>query len=318
MDDSRHTAALESVCRLYQSVFAVASITSSSTAVTKAMTSTWLSSVVRAMIRNGESVCEVVEDVGRLTFLPAGQVEVQGGPRPSSWLYNLTLDGPSGSMTRTVPASEVLHLKWSVDPSRPWCGVGPMQASPLTNRLVGSLEARQMEEASAPVGAIMPVARGPQDPDDDEDPLTQLRSDLRQIGGRTILTETMMATGDRATAPMADFGMKRLGGNVPATMTNLRSDAVLDVARAAGVPLSLLEKLATGTGSREGLRRFVLVQVASVANLIVDEIEAKMGVTVAFDLSPAYGSDLVGRSSAVQKLVAAGVDVKEAQEIAGL
>ena len=130
--DSRTTAALEACCRLYQSVFAVAKVTSSNPAVTRAMTSSWLSSVIRSMLRNGEHISEAVEDGGRLMFLPAGQVEVQGGPRPSTWLYDLTLDGPSGSLTRTVPASEVLHLRWSVDPSRPWCGVSPMQAASRT------------------------------------------------------------------------------------------------------------------------------------------------------------------------------------------
>ena len=316
--DTRHTAALEAVCRLYQSVFGVAKVASSNPAVTQAVSSTWLSSVVRAMIRNGEYVCEVVEDGGRLVFLPASQVDVQGGPRPSSWVYTATMDGPSGSLTRTVPASEVLHLKWSVDPSRPWSGVSPMMASSLTNRLCGSLEARQSEEAAAPVGAILPMAKGPQDPDDDDDPLTQLRADLRQIGGRTILTETQMATGDRATSPMADFAMRRLGGNIPASMTNLRNDVGMDVARSAGVPLSLVEALATGTGAREGWRRFTQSACSAAANILVDEISSKLGVTVKFDLSPAYGSDLVGRSSAVQKLVAAGVDVKDARAIAGV
>ena len=193
-----------------------------------------------------------------------------------------------------------------------------MMAASSTSKIVSSLEARQGEESAAPVGAIMPMARGPQDPDDDEDPLTQLRSDLRQIGGRTILTETQMSTGDRATSPMADYAMKRLGGNIPATMTALRNDVGMDVARASGVPLALVEALATGTGSREGYRRFCNSACAAAANLIVDEIESKLGVTVKFDLSGAYGSDLVGRSSAVQKLVAAGVDVKDAREIAGL
>ena len=316
--DSKATAAMEAVCRLYQSVFMVANVTSSSPAVAAAMTSTWLSSVVRAMIRNGEYICEVVEDGGRLVFLPTSQVDVQGGPRPSSWRYSVTLDGPSGSIAKTVPGSEVLHLRWSVDPSRPWCGVSPMMAASSTSKLVGSLETRQAEEASAPVGAIMPVARGPQDLDDDSDALTQLRSDLRAIGGRTILTETQMAAGDRATAPMADYAMKRLGGNIPATMTALRNDVGMDVARACGVPLSLLEKLATGTGAREGWRRFTQSAASAAANILKDEIEAKLGVTVKFDLSAAYGIDIVGRSSAVQKLVTAGVDLKDAREIAGL
>lgn len=316
--DSRHTAALETVCRIYESVFSVAVVSSSSSAVSGAISSTWLSSVVRAMIRNGEYLCEVTSDSGHLAFLPSSQIDVQGGPRPSSWFYNMTMDGPTATTTITLPASDVLHLRWSVDPWRPWAGVGPLQAARMTGRLVGALETRQAEEAAAPVGAILPMARGPVDPDDEDDPLSMLRDDLRNIGGRTILTESQMSGGDRATAPQSDFGLRRLGGNVPVGMTALRTEAGLDLARAAGVPLALIEKLATGTGAREAWRRFTTTSAMAVAHILSDEIEHKLNVKVEFDLSPAYGSDLVGRSSAVAKLVAAGVPVDTARAIAGL
>ena len=193
-----------------------------------------------------------------------------------------------------------------------------MESASMTSRLAGSLETRQAEEAGAPVGAILPMARGPQDPDDDNDPLALLRDDLRSIGGRTILTETQMATGDRATSPQADFAMRRLGGSVPINMVTLRTSVGLDVARAAGVPLALIEALATGTGAREAWRRFTLTSCAAVAAILRDEIEQKLKVSCEFDLSPTYGSDLVGRSTAVAKLVAAGMDITEAKGIAGL
>ena len=316
--DSANTAALEAVARLYQSVFAVATINSSSSAVREALTSTWLASVVRSMIRGGEHICSIGSDSGRLVFLPASQVDIQGGPRPSSWVYRLTQDGPTGTATVTLPASDVLHLRWSFDPGRPWQGVGPMEAASMTSRLVGGLELRQAEEASSPVGSILPMARGPQDPDDENDPLALLRDDLRNIGGRTILTESQMSSGDRATAPQTDFGMRRLGGNIPIGMTALRTSVGLDVARAAGIPLALVETLATGTGAREAWRRFTLTSCASVAAILSDEIGHKLNVTVEFDLSPTYGSDLVGRSTAFAKLVSAGMDVDAARGIAGL
>ena len=44
----------------------------------------------------------------------------------------------------------------------------------------------------------------------------------------------------------------------------------------------------------------------------------KLGTRPEFDLSPAYGSDLTGRATAVQKLVDAGVNIDEARRIAGL
>ena len=68
---------------------------------------------------------------------------------------------------------------------------------------MGSLETRQAEEASAPVGAILPsVAKEHKTLMTQDDPLTQLRADLRQIGGRTILTETQM--GKRRSGDVSD------------------------------------------------------------------------------------------------------------------
>ena len=316
--DSGSTAALEAVCRLYESVFSVAVVESSSSAVRDALTSTWLAAAVRAILRGGESVHSITTDGGHLTFLPCAQVDITGGPRPSTWVYRLTQDGPTQTGMVNLGAADVLHLRWSTDPARPWEGVGPMESASQTSRLVGSLETRQAEEAAAPVGSILPMARGPQDPDDEADPLGQLRDDLRNIGGRTILTESQMATGDRATAPQRDFGLTRLGGNIPISMTALRTSVGLDVARAAGIPLALVEPLATGTGAREAWRRFTGTSAMAVAHILSDEIELKMGVKVEFDLSAAYGSDVVGRSTALAKLVTAGVDVTEARGIAGL
>ena len=316
--DSRHTAALEAVARLYQSVFCVAGVSSSNSAVSQAITSTWLSSVLRAMILDGQYLCEVASDSGHLAFLPASQVDVEGGPLPSTWRYNMTMDGPTGSIMRRVGEEDVLHLRWSVDPGRPWRGVGPMQAARMTSRLAGSLETRQAEEAAAPVGAILPMGCGVQDPDDENDPLALLRNDLRNVGGRTILVESQMSGGDRAVAPSADFGLKRIGGNIPVGMTALRTSVGLDVARSAGIPLALVEPLVTGTGAREAWRRFTTTSAMAVAHILSDEFEAKLHVKVKFNLSAAYGSDLVGRSSAVAKLVAAGMDITEARSIAGL
>ena len=159
--DVQSTAALEAVCRLYQSVFSVAKVTSSNTAVRDGLSSTWLASAVRAMLRGGESVHSITSDSGRLAFLPCAQVDITGGPRPSTWTYRLTQDGPTQTSMVTLTADSVLHLRWSYDPARPWVGVGPMEAASMTSRLVGGLELRQAEEGAAVVGAILPMARGP-------------------------------------------------------------------------------------------------------------------------------------------------------------
>ena len=229
------------------------------------------------------------------------------------------LDGPSGTVTRALTADDCLHLRWSTDRGRPWLGVGPMQAARSTGLLCGSLETRAGESASAAVGQIIPVARADgDDPDSENDPLHKLRADVRTAGGRTILPETMMGSGDPSTRPHSDWRSLRLGGCVPEEMVDLRGKVTMSVASACGVPVALVEALATGIGQREAWRRFTLTSCASVAAIIADEVELKLGARPEFDLSGAYGSDLTGRATAVQKLVSAGVPVDQARGVAGL
>ena len=132
-----------------------------------------------------------------------------------------------------------------------------MQAARSTGQLVGGLETRQGEEASAPVGSIIPVNRADGDDPDDEttDPLFQLRQDVRNARGRTILPETQMATADPSQRPHGDWKSMRFGGNIPEGMIDLRSKAGMSVALACGVPLSLVEVLATGIGQRQAWAR---------------------------------------------------------------
>ena len=127
--------------------------------------------------------------------------------------------------------------------------------------------------------------------------------------GAPCSSRQRQGSGDRGTAPMGDWSVKRLGGNIPEAMVDLRTKVGMSVAAASGVPVALVEALATGIGQREAWRRFTLTSCAAAWTIIADEVEAKMGVRPELDLSPAYGSDLTGRAAAVQKLVAATVPV---------
>ena len=321
--DVRRTGALEAVCRLYQAVIAVAEVQGPPW-LQRALTATWRAQAVRSMLRTGEHLDVIEAAPGGLELVPASLWTILGGPRPSSWRYLTTLDGPSGTLTRTYQGDDVLHLRWSTERGRLWQGVGPMQAASSTGQLAGGLETRQGEEASSAVGALIPVVRhdaeepGDEPGDEATDPLYLLRSDIRGARGRALLVETNQGSGDRGTAPMGDWSVKRLGGNIPEAMVDLRTKVGMSVASACGVPLSLIEALATGISAREGWRRFTLTSVGAAWTIIADEVEAKMGVRPELDLSPAYGSDLTGRASAVQKLVAAGVPVDQARALAGL
>ena len=318
--DVRLTGALEAVCRLYQAVIAVAEVQGPPW-LARALSSTWRAQAVRAMLRSGEhlDVIEAAAGGGGVELVPAAAWTILGGPRPSSWSYLTTLDGPSGTLTRQVEADSVLHMRWSVERGRPWVGVGPLQAARSTGQLAGGLETRQSEEASAPVGMIIPMQRADgDDPASDDDPLKLLRNDIATSRGRTLLPETQMGSGDPAQRPHGDWKSVRFGGSIPEQHIDLRTKVGMSVASACGVPVALVEALATGIGQREAWRRFTLSSAAAAWTIVADEVEGKMGVRPELDLSPAYGSDLTGRAAAVQKLVAAGVPVDQALVKAGL
>ena len=309
--DVRHTAAMEAVCRLYEAVISVAEVKGPPW-LQRVLTGTWRAQVVRSLLRHGEAVYVIESAPGGVELVPAGAWTILGGPRPSSWRYLTTLDGPSGTLTRQVEGDSVLHMRWSTERGRIWEGVGPMQAARSTGQLAGGLETRQGEEASSAVGSLIPVARhdaeepGDEPGDEATDPLYLLRSDIRGARGRALLVETSQGSGDRGTAPLGDWSVKRLGGAVPESMVDLRTKVGMSVASACGVPLSLVEALATGVGQRQAWQRFTQSSCAAAWTIIADEVEAKLSVRPELDLSPAYGAGLDARSQAYGRLTGEG------------
>ena len=70
-----------------------------------------------------------------------------------------------------------MHIRYAVDPARPWLGISPLGWARATGKLAANLEQRLGEESGAPVGSILPVpADGGDDPE--ADPLAGLRADL--------------------------------------------------------------------------------------------------------------------------------------------
>ena len=64
----------------------------------------------RALIEHGEALL-MLDFTNGLTLIPASNATITGGPDPASWTYELTLSGPSSTITRRpVQASGVLHL----------------------------------------------------------------------------------------------------------------------------------------------------------------------------------------------------------------
>ena len=321
------TAALESAATLYASAMASCSISGPSV-VTRALTADWRAAAASELIRRGQSLYIVGADpVDGLTLAPVGHWDTYGGPRPSTWVYRVERAGPSGTAWETHPAAAVLHLRWSTDPARPWAGVSPMQRASDTGSLSGWLERRLSEEASAPTGSFLPVAKFEPadgadltDPGADaDDPLGQLRADIGSAKGQTLLVESQMSLADSpASAPRRDYQVARFGANPPRDLVELREQVTRDVGSACGIPRALLDSTASGQAARESWRQFVSTSMSGLARRLEAQVLDQLGVQVVIDTAPLGGVDVLARASAARRLKDAGLSVDDARAAAGI
>ncbi len=316
--DPRAIAALETAAGLYARAFAGAKITPESIA-TSALTPSVMALMGRDLIRRGESLFEITIDRGEVRLAPAGSWDVRGGPSPSDWWYRLDLFGPSGNVTRFVPGAGVVHVKYSVDPARPWLGISPLGWAHATGTLAANLEARLGQEAGAAVGHLMPI---PQDGGDggEDDPVASLKKDIAGARGKTLLVETTSAGwGEgKAAAPQADWKSRRFGADPPVSLPPLRDGAALAVLDACGVPRALAES-ADGTAAREAWRRFVMGAVEPVMALVIEELAAKLDTPdLAVDFGSLWAHDLAGRAASFKALVEGGMEAGKAASLSGV
>ena len=320
------TAALEQCATLYASALASCSISGPSVVV-GALDATWRSSVASALIRNGEAVYVVGADpVDGLELRPAASWDVHGGARPASWYYRVQLSGPSGMSWQTHSAASVLHLRWLVDNARPWRGVGPLEHAADTGSLSGWLEKRLAEEASAPVGSFLPVARYDADADADlddpdaDDPLGQLRRDIGQARGGVLAVESQIAQADSpASAPRKDYQTLRFGANPPQGLIELRDKVAADVGAACSIPRGLLVSSGSAQSARESWRQWIASGVDGLCRRLESQLLDQLGVEVAIDSAPLAGRDLAGRAGAFARLIKGeGLTVADARKAAGI
>ena len=320
--DAAATAALEAAAGQYSRAFQVAEVTPANSTATMALTPAVLGLMARDLIRRGEFVHVIAVERGGVRLQPAGSM---GRTRrflgPADVALSLRPVRPqSGNITRHLPAAAVVHGRFSIDPARPWYGVGPLGWAALTGRLHGALEGSLADEAAGPVGSVIPVPQSPDDtpdtddPDDDTDPLAKLRADVAALRGKTALVETVAAGwGEGQTAaPHADWRPQRIGAAPPDSLPVLRSDSAVAVLAAAGVPADLAFS-ADSTGQQEAWRRFLHGSVQPLADLLSVELADKLDVAdLRLTFDGLRASDVGQRARAYAALVKADMDKTEA------
>ena len=241
----------------------------------------WLAGAFRDMVLVGEHLSLIVVDRNGLRLDPIGSRDVKGdSPDPNRWTYSVSRETPNGTVTSTVSAEQVIHLKYSTDPKRPWRGVGPLERAGETSELLSALSVRMRQEAGAVSAVVIPDPTNPDNADDGDDrpdPTQVLAADMVAAQGGLLFAQTQMGGhGDRGNAPQSDWGAKRVGSMILEHYPALLEKAGMAVCNAMGLPPGLVGSQADGTNQREAWRRWAHGSVGPVARLVEEEVAAKL------------------------------------------
>ena len=281
-----------------------------------------LSLIARNLIRRGEDYHLIVVHDGHVELRPQGFVYATGASAdPMSWTYQATEYGPSDSVHRWVPASSMLHCRYSVDSARPWLGIAPWQWASTTSQAIAALDKMVAREAAAPHGSLLGLPASPQlDEDGTVRPLDAFRQDLAQAKGRTLIVER---AGDWGEPSPQGGNLSRLEylryGLEPAALDPLRSATGRDVLGACGIPPSLFVANSDGTSQRESFRRFLHSSLGPMARLMEHELRVKLDAPdLTLDLSEINAADIAGKARAYGAFIKAGMSAEDAARIVGV
>lgn len=279
------------------------------------LTPACLGDVARRVVMQGEAAALVWwRGANDAILLPADDVDVQaGGADPATWLYQLSIPAPTGTITGVWPRGDVFHVAQDPDLVAPWRGTSPsgtVAAAEMPARARRGLSA----EHAMPANRIIPTSgRGQSKKDKDRQLLERGLVD----GGFLAFPETLSAglIGDRGGAPHRDWDPRRMGPEPTAPQLEgwLRAEGILLAAH--GLHPSLIDPRATATAIREA-RRQLQEEVEGIARLIEAEARRVFGVELQLWWETADDVELI-RARTADALAGLGVDAHEALAASG-
>ena len=310
------TAVQEIAAGIWGRSFAAVKVEPEGSAAAEALTPSVLAMIGRSLLTGGNSVWAVRVRGGAIRLDPVSDWTVTGDPDESTWKYVASRAGPSRQTSQKLGSARVVHIRIGNSPSEPWRGQGPLQIAATSATLAARLEEQLAEEASGPVGSVIPVPKASVAED-------TLVNDLKGLKGQLALVESTASgwgEGSQAApgAGQGDWRVQRLGFDPPTGVAGVRSGVAAQLLAAAGVPVALLGE-ADGTNLRESIRVMLHTTLTPVGRVCLAELRDKLDAPgLAFDWSGLFAADLVGRARSFKSLVAGGMPVSEAAGLSGL
>ena len=311
------TAALEAASGFVSRAFASADVTTADSRMAGILDAHTLSMIGRSLIRSGEFLAVIEmgmeDDIPRLA--PAASWSVTGGANPASWIYRVSLAGPSQQTAIIIPANGVVHVRYAADANTPWRGVGPLQSARLAGRLSAEVSNALADELAGPRGQLLPLPNvGGDDP-----AIDSLKADVQGLSGGLAFVESQadsFGSGPQSN-PTSGWDVKRLGAAVPVSSIEAAKLAFAEVVAACGLSVALWDD-STGTGRREAYRMALHSVLVSLGRLVSSELTLKLGTDVKIEWTATGAGDISGRARALQSMVRAGMDLTKAMALSGL
>ena len=282
------------------------------------LTPSVLSEIGASLVLSGESVWLIDVEAGGVRLHRAASWSIDGRGA-DGWRYLLTLNGPSDSVQRSVPAEAVIHPRINCAASEPHRGRSPLALTGLSGQTLANAEEQLRDETSGPVGRLIPSPEVAGATDTEADPLADLVATLAGLKGRAALVPTMNREwGAGSGQAFADWQSRRLGAEPPAALVELlgqRHDAIL---AAAGVPPMMFATGGQAQATREALRQFLHLTIAPLARQVEAEASLKLAAPVSIDFQALAASDVQGRARAFNSLVGGGMSLADAAAASGI
>ena len=307
--DGGALAAIETASRWWGSGLASATVKPSNIAL-QAVTPAILDSIGRSLCRSGESLYVISVSGGRVRLIACGSWTVSGSDDPASWLYRVTLSGPSSTRTFTLPAASVLHVRYAPHPSQPWAGRSPVRLAIDTARVAGLLENATAGELNFTQSQMLTPRRGAGD--------YSLTDTLAPDAIQKIVSAFAEHVSTGAFVIPSDVTAQRLGPEPPDSFPLLRDRFENSILSMCGIPPALVASRGTGTAMRESFRQVLHALLKPLGAILGEELREKLDPAAALDFSALRAGDIMGSARAFGSLVNGGLTPKSAAAVVGL
>ena len=271
-----------------------------------------LGAVVKEMVDLGQSAHELILGrSGRLEMLPVSITNVTGLAEEESWTYTLARAGPMSTMTAVREQAGVLNFRLRPSPRSPWRGQPSLLLSNPTAVLLRKMETQLTSEAAMKPARILGAGLS-------KEQRTDVAAGIEAAG---IVVFPVMR-GGHDSKPIHTGSV---GGEYSTAGVELHGKLNELVCSVMGVPSDLIVGSGSSVSARESYRRLSSATISPLLQNVMQEWSRKIGTPMKFDLSALRASDEVSRAravgsraNAVSRLVASGVPLSEALELAGV